>query len=71
MPATFGHISDAQIEAAARVLAHREEFNSNKWPKYAPVTRAMLIAASHASENCEHVHYCALCEASIEPAQED
>lgn len=33
------------IETAARILAHREEFNENKWPKYAEVTERMLIAA--------------------------
>lgn len=33
------------IETAARILAHREEFNENKWPKYAEVTECMLRAA--------------------------
>lgn len=39
-------ISDAQVEAAARILAHRQEFNENHWPKYAEITRAMLESAA-------------------------
>jgi shikimate kinase len=38
-------ITAHQIEVAARILAHREEFNENRWPKYAEVAERMLRAA--------------------------
>lgn len=39
-------VSDAEVEAAARVIAHSEEFNENLWPKYASVARRALEAAA-------------------------
>jgi hypothetical protein len=45
---TTTEITPTMIEAAARVLAHREEFNENKWPKYADTTERMLRAAQAA-----------------------
>jgi hypothetical protein len=39
-------IPDEEVEAAARVLAHREVFNESKWREYADDARWMLNAAA-------------------------
>lgn len=38
--------TEAEVEVAARVYAHREEFAEAKWPKYAETTARMLRAAA-------------------------
>ena len=38
-------VTSAMTEAAARVIAQREEFDANLWPKYAATARDALRAA--------------------------
>lgn len=38
-------ITRQMIEAAARVYAHRDVFNENRWPEYADTAESMLRAA--------------------------
>jgi hypothetical protein len=41
-------ITDAEIQAAARLLAHFMDFNESRWPLYSEITESMLRAAASA-----------------------
>jgi len=68
-------VSPAMVEAAARVIAHSEEFRAANWPKYAEVAEsairaALAVEAGAPVQADPHAHLVAAPVAEVEAAPE-